>query len=31
VVLSGTFAQGIDLNIGHVVEPDPLDVGGYLE
>ena len=31
VVLSGAFSQGIVLNIGYVLEPNPNAQGGYLE
>lgn len=30
-VISGTFGQGTDVNIGYIKEPDPTAVGGYLE
>ena len=31
LVLSGTFAQGIDTDIGYLLEPVPSAAGGYLE
>ena len=32
IVISGpTYAQGVDINLGYLLEPDPTDPGGYLE
>lgn len=31
VVISGTYSAGIDVNLGYLFEPSPVDVGGFPE